>query len=238
MGVGVGGDHGPVGVDRAEGRPGLDPPTAHRLDLVDRRELVDPHPAGQGGLPQAAGQGRRIEYQGLGFEMPAAERLGMHVLEDLVVLQELEGQSHALGGFHVLVDADILLGPVGDGDVARVPDVGVDPFGRGEPFDLVDGPVHGQVGGRGLLVPDHLGQLVDVAAHDGHGEPAVPSAGAVADHLLLEDDDVDRRVGVLQADGRPQAGVAATDDDHVGLHLGPLDTLDWSTEVNFRPSPS
>src|SRR4051812_34351877 len=50
----------------------------------------------------------------------------------------------------------------------------------------------------------------------GDREAAVATAGAAAADVLLEDDDIARGLALLDADRRPEAGVAAAHDRDVG----------------------
>ena len=58
---------------------------------------------------------------------------------------------------------------------------------------------------------------MDAPGDHGHGEPAVAAAGAEPDGLALQDHDPPAGLQLGQADRRPEAGEAASDDDDVGL---------------------
>src|SRR5204863_1288580 len=106
-------------------------------------------------------------------------------------------------------------GGAGDAEVASapVPDVDVVLLRPGR--DLVDALDRGAADLQGLRLAVHLAQQVELLPEPIE-EPAVAPARASAADVLLEEDDVDRRVALLQEVGAPHAGVAASDDDDVG----------------------
>ena len=117
----------------------------------------------------------------------------------------------------VLANPHVLLGPVGDGEQAGAGDVGLDPLGGAEGLDVREGLDHRRVhpAGRGRT---HLAdQVVEAPGHHGHGEAAVAAAGAEPDRLALQDHDAPARLQLGEADRRPEAGEAPSDDDDVRL---------------------
>ena len=110
------------------------------------------------------------------------------------------------------------LGPVArQREETLVGEVAVDALGPHDPPDLGDGGVH--LG----LEPDRAvarRSLLHVAERDGkyrRTPTAVAPGGTEADRLLLDDHHAQRRVGLEQVVGTPQAGVAGSHDHHVGV---------------------
>src|SRR6185312_13144368 len=93
--------------------------------------------------------------------------------------------------------------------------VGVDPVRLAERADLLHGLVARPGEPDALLLAEHLDQRLELRPPREH-EPAVAAAGAAAADVRLDDDDVEVGLALLQVEGRPQAGVAAADDDDVG----------------------
>ena len=193
-----------------------------RLDRGDGGALVDPYAAPLDGVGQAAHQPGGVDRravrgvrraQGAGGPQDVA-RLG-RVEEPQVVLAAAPGP-----GVGDLGPGPAHLGGGADqADGAALGDVGVDALGGRDPHDLVDGGPHrGVLGERALA-----GAAVQTGdrserGREERGAPApVASGRAVPRDLGLEHDDPQRRVGLGEVVGGPQAGVAGTDDDHVGV---------------------
>ncbi|HYV01043.1 MAG TPA: hypothetical protein VEM93_01690 [Actinomycetota bacterium] len=80
--------------------------------------------------------------------------------------------------------------------------------------DLPDGPAQGLACRDRLPFAEQFHEVGQLVPPSGQ-ESAVPSAGATATDVALQDGHTDPRVVVDQEIGRPHAGVAAAQDDHV-----------------------
>ncbi|MNI56674.1 hypothetical protein D3C73_1116920 [compost metagenome] len=130
-------------------------------------------------------------------------------------LERVDAQALQTVGEHA---PGIHLPRVGSGPQPAVLAVlGVDAVLFAEAADLVDGRFGGLADAPGLDVAADGAQRQVLAPPVGR-HAAVTTAGARTAAVALDDDDVLFRVGLLQADGRPQAKIAAADDAHVSLN--------------------
>jgi hypothetical protein len=176
IGVRVGRDQGPAGAQRPGRGTQLD--TVRSLGQVLHRGARIP--ALPAAAPPGAGPGERsrVQQQGVALEVPHPQPGAGHQVLALGAVQRLEaGQAQPVRRGEIPPDAHVLLRAVSDGQDARPADPGVDAFRGAEALDVPQGLAHRQVGRPGPVHPYFAHQVVQVSAHHGHGEPAVPAAG-------------------------------------------------------------
>ena len=159
---------------------------------------------------------RRLHVRRGRQEQSAEEDGGSAACRDLVLRQRLGfgGMADRRARLDELVPVPELRGARSDLDRAAGPVARVDTLLGAERAD----PVHGTLGGTAYL--DRAG-VADAVAQDRQvvperrDEAAVASARPVPREAGIEHDDVEPRLERLQLPRRPEAEVAAADDDHV-----------------------
>ena len=201
---------------RAHGAPRRGDAT--RADLGRRRALVQVDPQALHGVGQSACQRGGLD--------PGTVRV--------VVRGKHSGKPDALRRFargesRDSVDAPPALGVGGRGQPGRLrrvtrdlegatlDDAGVDVLPGGDVDHLVDSVVEGTLPGHDGVAAVLTGHPLAVSRNES-GQPApVASGGAEPGEPGLEHHDAQRRVGLFEVVGGPQAGVARTDDADVGV---------------------
>ena len=211
---GVGREHHRVGLDRAAGRLDQRGPVAPQRQ--HRRVLVDAH----AGLERGSAQSARVE-RGLHGGPVRKEHAGERERTPGAPPDLVAGQLLRPLGPAGLRERRERLAPLPDlrlagrhRDVPRLAVAG-DPPALVELADLADRPrrrlrEHQRVPLAEAL--DELGQLVP----PGGREAAVAARGAAAADVLLEHDDAGVGRAPADLERRPEPGVAAADDAHVG----------------------
>ncbi|MNG77182.1 hypothetical protein D3C79_357270 [compost metagenome] len=191
---------------------------AATLQVGERRLLEDLYAQLQGHSAQAAGEHGGLYRGGVGVEDAAQHQrradaatngLAVQLLERIDV-EFLQAVGEHPPGIHLPL--------VGGGPQPPVLAVlGVDAVRLAEAADLVDGRLGCLADTPGFHVAADGPQRQVLAPPVGR-HSAIAAAGAGAAAVALDDDHGHVRVGLLQADGRPQAKEATADDTHVGLN--------------------
>ena len=193
--------------------------------IGERSKIRTPRPTATRRRPRASSAGCTVAAPGLegSPEVDGRARAPLHLLGG----QDLERLLARAGGGRDSALPRAELGRRGRRpEPAAAAVVRVDPSALAERAELVHRLHRGADEPEGLLLPGALDQRLDLRP-PGEREAAVSARRAAAADVRLDEHDRRARLELGDPEGRPEAGVAAADDAHVGADgLGELRGVD------------